>query len=174
MEAPPRDHASRRHQWGTERAARTLAALHHEDPAVGFGGSGCRNASYGKFPSAFRDWRDKGSFPLPLLWKNETTEGRHHNHETNVRHAGTRAVRSSGIDKRASCHTFRRPFASRVRSPLDPPDEYPFRQVSTIRPDTPQSQEPRCRRIGTCREKSTRFARQVAPPESRGGSSRRS
>ncbi len=55
-----------------------------------------------------------GVFPAPTRWKSETAEGRHHYHETNVQRAVTRAVRATGIDKRASCHTFRHSFATHL------------------------------------------------------------
>jgi integrase len=67
-----------------------------------------------KFPAASRDWRWQWVFPAPTRWKSKTTEGRHHYHETNVQRAVTRAVRSTGIDKRASCHTFRHSFATHL------------------------------------------------------------
>jgi site-specific recombinase XerD len=50
----------------------------------------------------------------PTRWKSETAEGRHHYHETNVQRAVTRAVRATGIEKRASCHTFRHSFATHL------------------------------------------------------------
>ena len=53
-----------------------------------------------KFPVASRDWRWQWVFPAPTRWKSETTEGRHHYHETNVQRAVTRAVRAAGIEKR--------------------------------------------------------------------------
>jgi hypothetical protein len=72
------------------------------------GASGCR------MRSASRDWRWQWVFPAPTRWKSETAEGRHHYHETNVQRAVTRAVRSTGIDKRVSCHTFRHSFATHL------------------------------------------------------------
>lgn len=57
-----------------------------------------------------RHWRWQRVFPAPTRWKSETTEGRRHYYETNVH----RAVRATGIDKRASCHTFRHSFATRL------------------------------------------------------------
>src|SRR5689334_3682536 len=64
--------------------------------------------------AASRDWRWQWVFPAPTRWKNETAEGRHNYHETNVQRAVTRAARSTGIDKRASCHTFRHSFATHL------------------------------------------------------------
>jgi integrase len=86
------------------------AALHQE----GFGRVWLPDAIDRKFPSASRDWRWQWVFPAPTRWKSETTEGRHHDHETNVQRAVTCAVRLTGIDKRASCHTFRHSFATHL------------------------------------------------------------
>jgi integron integrase len=90
------------------------AALHQEDLAAGFGRVWLPDAIDRKFPSASRDWRWQWVFPAPTRWKSETAEGRHHYHETNVQRAVTRAVRATGIDKRASCHTFRHSFATHL------------------------------------------------------------
>jgi integrase len=90
------------------------AALHQEDLAAGFGRVWLPDAIDRKFPAASCDWRWQWIFPAPTRWKSETTEGRHQYHETNVQRTVTRAVRSAGIDKRASCHTFRHSFATHL------------------------------------------------------------
>lgn len=82
--------------------------------AAGFGRVWLPDAIDRKFPAAARDWRWQWVFPAPTRWKSETTEGRHHYHETNVQRAVTRAVRAAGIEKRASCHTFRHSFATHL------------------------------------------------------------
>ena len=90
------------------------AALHQEDLADGFGRVWLPDAIDRKFPLASRDWRWQWVFPAPTRWKSETTEGRHHYHETNVQRAVTRAVQAAGVEKRASCHTFRHSFATHL------------------------------------------------------------
>jgi site-specific recombinase XerD len=58
----------------------------------------------------------------PARWKSETTEGRHHDHQTNVQRAVPRAVGATGIDKRASYHTFRHSFATHLLKRSRHPD----------------------------------------------------
>ena len=102
----------------TEASPRNLCVArrfsNQEDLAAGFGRVWLPEAIDRKVPSASRDWRWQWVFPAPTRWKSDTTEGRHHYHETNVQRAVTRAVRAAGIDKRASCHTFRHSFATHL------------------------------------------------------------
>jgi integrase len=89
--------------------------LHEEDLAAGFGRVWLPDALERKFPSAPRDWKWQWVFPAPRRWKDANgAEGPHHDHETNVQRAVSRAARAAGIDKRVTCHTFRHSFATHL------------------------------------------------------------
>ncbi len=55
-------------------------------------------------------------FPTARRYRDEETGQirRHHRHPSAVQRAMTRAVRASGISKRASCHTLRHSFATHL------------------------------------------------------------
>jgi site-specific recombinase XerD len=55
-------------------------------------------------------------FPQERRWKNAQNgnQGRHHMDESIVQRAVTAAVEQSGVDKHASCHTFRHSFATHL------------------------------------------------------------
>jgi len=67
-------------------------------------------------PSAGRKWPWQWVFPATRTYvEHETGEmRRHHLHEPAVQHAVRRAVLAPGIPKRATCHTFRHSFATRL------------------------------------------------------------
>lgn len=69
-----------------------------------------------KFPNAGREWAWQWVFPATRHYVGRTSgqKRRHHLHETVVQHAVRRAVRASGIPKRATCHTFRHSFATHL------------------------------------------------------------
>ena len=55
-------------------------------------------------------------FPAKRFYKDKETGEyrRHHLHETVLQRAVKEAVRAAGIPKRATCHTFRHSFATRL------------------------------------------------------------
>jgi integrase len=54
-------------------------------------------------------------FPATRRWRDrEGREGRHHLHETVVQRAAAEASRTSGIDKRVTCPSFRHSFATHL------------------------------------------------------------
>jgi integrase len=94
--------------------------MHHVDVAAG-----CvveiPGALDRKYPRAPLEWAWYWVFPARRRYR--TAEGqlrRHHLHESAVQRAVTRAVRDSGIGKKASCHTIRHSFAThRLESGYD-------------------------------------------------------
>ncbi len=91
-------------------------ALHERDLRDGFGAVALPDALARKYPSAARAWSWQWVFPATSRYRETATgiERRHHLHETAVQRAMTRAVRESGVAKRASCHTLRHSFATHL------------------------------------------------------------
>lgn len=68
-----------------------------------------------KYPNAGRDWRWWYVFPSPSLCRDESgAVVRHHIHPTGVQNEMRRAVKASGIAKRAGVHTLRHCFATHL------------------------------------------------------------
>jgi len=69
-----------------------------------------------KYPAAGRDWRWQWVFPATRTYRHPDTgqRRRHHLHESAIQRAMAKAVRRSGITKRASCHTLRHNADSRI------------------------------------------------------------
>jgi len=90
--------------------------VHQRDLAGGYGRVAMPYALERKYPNAAADWRWQFVFPQKHRWRNAGTgqQGRHHIHESLVQRAVAEAVRSAGLTKRASCHTFRHSFATHL------------------------------------------------------------
>ena len=90
---------------------RKVKAVHEKDLAEGWGRVQMPDALDRKYPNAPADWRWQWVFPQENRWKNTKTteECRHHMDESIMQRTVKEAVTSSGITKRASCHTFRHP-----------------------------------------------------------------
>lgn len=89
---------------------------HSRDLAAGLGSVPLPGALERKFTGASREWVWQYVFPA-TRWYRDARSGqrrRHHLHETTVQRAVKRAVREAGIPKRATCHTFRRSFATHL------------------------------------------------------------
>ena len=88
--------------------------VHQRDLAAGYGRVDMPYALERKYPNAATDWRWQFVFPQKHRWRNAGTgqQGRHHVDESLVQRAV--AVRSAGLTKRASCHTFRHSFATHL------------------------------------------------------------
>ncbi len=86
---------------------RKVKAIHEKDLAEGWGRVQMPDALDRKYPNAPADWRWQWVFPQENRWKNTKTteEGRHHMDESIMQRTVKEAVTSSGITKRASCHT---------------------------------------------------------------------
>src|SRR5215210_7174965 len=96
---PPRPDMSHKHSCAPhENSYARLRCTRKAWPSVS-GVSGCRIRSTEPLHPA--NLHLQWAFPAPAGGKSETTEGRHHYHETTVQRAVTRAVRATGIDKRA-------------------------------------------------------------------------
>lgn len=93
-----------------------IRRIHEADLTAGWGRVELPEALERKFPGAPRDWRWQWVFPQGNRWRNVETgeEGRHHMDESILQKAVSRAVAAAGLNKRASCHTFRHSFATRL------------------------------------------------------------
>ena len=82
----------------------------------GVSGAPLPNALVGKLPSANRDWAWQYVFPAARVYVERETgkRRRHHLHETAIQRAFAAAVRSSGMSKRATCHSLRHSFATHL------------------------------------------------------------
>jgi integron integrase len=101
---------------GVREQLRRAQLLHARDLADGWGRVELPDALARKYPDAAGEWRWQWVFPQRQRWVNHRTDqqGRHHIHPTIVQRAMKNAVRQSGIQKRATCHTLRHSFATHL------------------------------------------------------------
>jgi integrase len=89
---------------------------HDTATASGFGGVELPYALARKYPRAHLDLAWQYVFPAAKPSRDPRSGAwrRHHVHEESVQRQVKRAVRNSGIEKPASCHTFRHCFATHM------------------------------------------------------------
>jgi integron integrase len=93
-----------------------LRELHDAAVAAGFGGVELPHALHRKYPRAHLDFGWQYVFPAAHPSHDPRTGAwrRQHLHEQSMQRVMREAVRRSGIDKPASCHTFRHCFATHL------------------------------------------------------------
>jgi len=89
---------------------------HEDDLRHGAGWVELPGAHLRKYPTAGRAWGWQWVFPATRIFVDRVTgqRRRHHLHESVLQRAVKDAVRSAGIAKPATCHTFRHSFATHL------------------------------------------------------------
>lgn len=90
--------------------------LHKKDLSEGWGKVSMPTALSAKYPGGSKEFKWQWLFPQKNRWINQTTkeEGRWHLDESLMQRAVKQAVSEAGINKNASCHTFRHSFATHL------------------------------------------------------------
>lgn len=99
-----------------KRHLESVKTLHERDLERGFGQVYLPNALARKYPNAPGEWKWQFVFPSERISTDprSNVKRRHHLYEASVQRAIKVAVRRSGINKSASCHTLRHSFATHL------------------------------------------------------------